>query len=611
MFRATIAATARCMRPRPVAVCAASRSVMTVAQVAASVPQLGSFCLPSIENEPMLNYAPGSSERMQLQAALADLRAQLSTNGPFDIPVVVNDQEVAFVLSICFPTEWLLSIFNGAAVALIRIHVTKSRSLIYPSCFKLTDALDCIFAIDKALKAKPAWEAMPFNDRAAIFLKAADLLSTKYRHVYKMLAATMLGQGKNAWQAEIDAAAELADFWRFNCKYAADIYAEQPPKNSPLLWNRVEYRPLEGFVVAYSPFNFTAIGGNLACAPALMGNVVLWKPSPMSMYSNYLVYEILREAGLPDGVIQFLPGDAELVTEQTFSHPEFAGFHFTGSTAVFKNLWRKIGENLDIYKSYPRVVGETGGKNMHFIHESADVRNAALQTIRSAFEYNGQKCSACSRVYVPENIAEEFTTILKEEHAKLKMGPVDDFTNFTSAVINLQSYNKIKGFLDDIKGGKNPATGVLLGGGTSDEVGYYIEPTVLVTKDPKSPTMVNELFGPVVTVYVYPQEEYLETLELANSTTEYALTGALFAQNRTALIAGTNVLRNAAGNFYVNDKCTGAVVGQQPFGGGRASGTNDKAGSALNLLRWVSPRTIKESFVPISSWGYPSNLPDN
>ncbi|KAH6584078.1 hypothetical protein BASA60_001119 [Batrachochytrium salamandrivorans] len=590
MFRATIAATARCMRPRPVAVCAASRSVMTVAQVAASVPQLGSFCLPSIENEPMLNYAPGSSERMQLQAALADLRAQLSTNGPFDIPVVVNDQEVAFVLSICFPTEWLLSIFNGAAVALIRIHVTKNQnqktfrpqSSPFEHKLKLcnfhnADQKTIQMAIDKALKAKPAWEAMPFNDRAAIFLKAADLLSTKYR--YKMLAATMLGQGKNAWQAEIDAAAELADFWRFNCKYAADIYAEQPPKNSPLLWNRVEYRPLEGFVVAYSPFNFTAIGGNLACAPALMGNVVLWKPSPMS--------------------------------HQTFSHPEFAGFHFTGSTAVFKNLWRKIGENLDIYKSYPRVVGETGGKNMHFIHESADVRNAALQTIRSAFEYNGQKCSACSRVYVPENIAEEFTTILKEEHAKLKMGPVDDFTNFTSAVINLQSYNKIKGFLDDIKGGKNPATGVLLGGGTSDEVGYYIEPTVLVTKDPKSPTMVNELFGPVVTVYVYPQEEYLETLELANSTTEYALTGALFAQNRTALIAGTNVLRNAAGNFYVNDKCTGAVVGQQPFGGGRASGTNDKAGSALNLLRWVSPRTIKESFVPISSWGYPSNLPDN
>ncbi|OAJ39281.1 1-pyrroline-5-carboxylate dehydrogenase [Batrachochytrium dendrobatidis JEL423] len=562
---------------------------MNIAQAAANVPQLGSFRLPDIHNEPMLNYAPGSIERKELQTALADMRSQIATHGPFEIPVIVNDQEIKTnnLTAQSSPFEHKLKLCN----------------------FHNADVKTIDMAISKALKAKPAWEAMPFNDRAAIFLKAADLLSTKYR--YKVMAATMIGQGKNAWQAEIDAAAELADFWRFNCKYAADIYADQPTKNSPLLWNRVEYRALEGFVVAYSPFNFTAIGGNLACAPALMGNVVLWKPSPMSMYSNYLIYEILREAGLPDGVIQFLPGDAELVTEQTFSHPEFAGFHFTGSTAVFKKLWCKIGQNLNLYKSYPRIVGETGGKNMHFLHESADVSNAALQTIRSAFEYNGQKCSACSRVYVPENIAEEFTTILKKEHAKLKMGPVDDFTNFTSAVINQQSYNKIKGYLDDVKNGKNPSTGILLGGKTSDETGYYIEPTVLITKDPKSSTMVNELFGPVVTVYVYPQDEYLETLELANSSSEYALTGALFAQNRTALIAGSNVLRNAAGNFYINDKSTGAVVGQQPFGGGRASGTNDKAGSALNLLRWVSPRTIKESFVPISSWSYPSNLPDN
>ena len=351
---------------------------------------------------------------------------------------------------------------------------------------------------------------MPFNDRAAIFLKAADLLSTKYR--YKVMAATMLGQAKNVWQAEIDAAAELCDFWRFNTLYASELYQNQPTKNAPLTWNRMEYRALEGFVVAYSPFNFTAIGGNLVSAPALMGNVVLWKPSPMSMYSNHLVMEILKEAGLPDGVIQFLPGNPELITEKTFDHPDFAGFHFTGSTSVFKMLWKRISNNLDLYKSYPRIVGETGGKNMHFIHPSADAKHAALQTLRAAFEYSGQKCSACSRVYVPENVWKEFKNTLVEEHAKFNLGPVDDFSNHTSAVINDLSYKKIKSYLDDVKSGKNASTKVLLGGNTSDKVGYYIEPTVLVTSDPMSPTMVDELFGPVVTLYVYDPAKLDETV---------------------------------------------------------------------------------------------------
>ncbi|KAJ3291826.1 1-pyrroline-5-carboxylate dehydrogenase [Borealophlyctis nickersoniae] len=471
-------------------------------------------------------------------------------------------------------------------------------------------------AIDKALAAKPAWEAMPFNDRAAIFLKAADLLATKYRH--KLLAATMLGQGKNAWQAEIDAAAELCDFWRFNCYYASKIYADQPPMNSSRTWNRLEYRALEGFVLAYSPFNFTAIGGNLVSAPALMdeltrsvlkGNVVLWKPSPMAMLSNYMVFQVLREAGLPEGVIQFIPGDAESIANATLSHPDFAGLHFTGSTHVFKKLWRQIGNNIDTYKSYPRVVGETGGKNMHILHKSADVRNAVMQTLRGAFEYAGQKCSATSRVYIPDTLWPEFKSLIEKEGKKLKSGPSDEFETFVNAVINKESYTRIKKYLDEVGSPSNPHTKVLLGGKASDAKGYFIDPTVLVTTDPHSPTMVQELFGPVVTLYVYPAEKYEETLELASTSTPYSLTGSLFAQDRQAIITGSNILRNAAGNFYINDKSTGAVVGQQPFGGGRASGTNDKAGSGLNLLRWVSPRTIKENFVPLDSWAYPSNSP--
>ncbi|KAJ3115327.1 1-pyrroline-5-carboxylate dehydrogenase [Phlyctochytrium bullatum] len=444
------------------------------------------------------------------------MRHHIESSGPFKVPAVVNGSKV----------------FDGQKCDQVLPFEHKTALCTYPE------------AISTALSAKEAWEAMPFNDRASIFLKAADLLSSKYR--YKLMAATMLGQGKNAWQAEIDAAAELCDFWRFNTLYAA----------------------------AYSPFNFTAIGGNLPSAPALMGNVVLWKPSKTSIYSNYLIMEILHEAGLPEGVIQFIPGDAEMVTETTFTHPEFAGLHFTGSTAVFKMLWKKIAQNLDVYKSYPRIVGETGGKNMHFIHKSADAKHAALQTVRSAFEYMGQKCSACSRVYVPDNLWPEFQETLKLETQRLKIGSVDskhgrerklitlDFENFMSAVINKQSYDKISGYLKAIKDGKEPSSSILVGGNFSDAEGYFIEPTVIVTTDPKARTMVDELFGPVVTVYVYPADQYEQTLKLADSTTSYALTAALFARDRGAIIAGSNALRNAAGNFYVNDKSTGAVVGR-------------------------------------------------
>ncbi|TPX63064.1 L-glutamate gamma-semialdehyde dehydrogenase [Spizellomyces sp. 'palustris'] len=551
-------------------------------------PQLGSFTLPAVKNEEMRDYAPGSVDRRKLQEALAEMREQLLKEGPFKIPVIVNGEHIT--------TD------SVSTQALPFEHKTTLAT------FHETDAATLRKAIDSALKVKPEWEAMPFNDRAAIFLKAADLLANKYR--YKLMAATMLGQSKNAWQAEIDAAAELCDFWRFNCHFAAQIYADQPVKNSATTWNRMEYRPLEGFVVAYSPFNFTAIGGNLVSAPALMGNVVLWKPSPMAMYSNYLVYEILREAGLPDGVIQFVPGNAEFIAKEAFSHPEFAGLHFTGSTAVFKHLWKQISNNMDIYKSYPRIVGETGGKNMHFLHKSADVRSAALQTIRGAFEYNGQKCSATSRVYVPDNLWDEFRAILVDETKALKMGPVDDFTNFVTSVINEHSFNKITSYLNDIKSGTDPKSKILVGGNSSSTEGYYIAPTVIVTENPHAATMKQELFGPVLTVYVYSAEKFEETLELAETTTPYALTAALFAQDRKAIVTGSNALRNAAGNFYINDKSTGAVVGQQPFGGGRASGTNDKAGSGLNLLRWVSPRVIKETFVPLGSVAYPSNVAD-
>lgn len=462
--------------------------------------------------------------------------------------------------------------------------------------------------VDKAIKgcvaAQEAWESMPFNERAAIFLRAADLLSTKYR--FKLMAATMLGQGKNVWQAEIDAAAELCDFWRFNVKFADEIYRQQPPENATGVWNRTEWRPLEGFVLSVSPFNFTAIGGNLPSAPALMGNVSVWKPAPAAVYSNYLVMKLLQEAGLPDGVIQFVPGPAPEIVSQCFKSPDFAGLHFTGSTAVFKKLWKDIASNIDIYRSYPRIVGETGGKNMHFIHKSADPDQVALHSVRASFEFQGQKCSALSRMYCPDNLWPQVKKRMLDEVSKLKIGPVDDFSNFITNVINRQAFDKIKSYIDYARDSSDAQ--IIAGGKCDDSVGYFIHPTIIETKDLHFKTMEEEIFGPVMTCYVYPADEYEKYLEIAASSTEYGLTAAIFSQDRYALAYGRYKLRNAAGNFYMNDKCTGAVVGQQPFGGARGSGTNDKAGAALNLYRWVSARSIKENFCPIETILYPSNF---
>ncbi|KAG9287760.1 hypothetical protein G9A89_017355 [Geosiphon pyriformis] len=544
------------------------------------IANLGYFKIPEINNEPLRNYEPHSNDRIKLQEALKDLIKK----APIEIPVFVNGEEI----------------FTGK----IQEQRNPSQHAITLAKYHEADSALIQKAIKGALAAKVQWEAMSFNDRAAIFLKAADLTAGKYR--YKLMAATMLGQGKNIWQAEIDAAAELIDFWRFNTKYAQDIYQQQTPKNSPGVWNRVEYRPLEGFVYAVTPFNFTAIGGNLPSAPALMGNVILWKPSPGAILSNWIILEILREAGLPDGVLQFVPGPAIEITEEILKSRDFASLHFTGSTQVFKKLFKDIGNNIDIYKSYPRIVGETGGKNFHVIHKSANLQNAVNQTIRGAFEYQGQKCSACSRAYVPDSLWEGFREKLLIEHSKIKVGPVEEFTNFMGPVIHKASFNKIKSYIDWAS--SDPDSEIIAGGHYDDSTGYFVQPTIIVTKDPKSKTMTEEIFGPALTVYVYKADEYEQILDVVNETSNYALTGSIFAQDRAAIVTGENKLRNASGNFYINDKSTGAIVGQQPFGGSRASGTNDKAGSANLLYRFVSIRSIKENFINIEGFDYPSNV---
>lgn len=446
---------------------------------------------------------------------------------------------------------------------------------------------------------------MPFHERAAVFLKAADLLSTKYR--YQVLAATILGQGKNAWQAEIDAAAELCDFWRFNCAFAEEIYAQQPAKHAAGNWNRLEYRPLEGFVLAISPFNFTAIGGNLASAPALMGNTVIWKPSASAVLSNHLVYQVLEEAGLPPGVIQFLPGSPEQVVEPCLRHRSLAGLHFTGSSFVFQQLWKRISDNLSKYRSYPRIVGETGGKNVHFVHESADLQNAVNQTIRGAFEFQGQKCSATSRLFVPDTMWPAFKQMLLDKTREIRQGGSSDFTAFMGPVINQEAFVKIRSYIEHARAHPDQAQ-IISGGGCDDTVGYFIEPTIIEVSDVRFKTMQEEIFGPVLSVFVYPHAEYERYLKLADETSVYGLTGAIFARDREAVLVASETLRHTAGNFYINDKCTGAVVGQQPFGGARQSGTNDKAGSLLNLYRWTSMRTIKENMLPLDDFRYPSNL---
>ncbi|KIJ20426.1 1-pyrroline-5-carboxylate dehydrogenase [Paxillus involutus ATCC 200175] len=545
-----------------------------------TTPQLASFKVPATDNEPMRSYSLGSQERRGLEVALKQMEQDL----PFEVPCIVNGRQV-----------------KTGNLANQVIPSDHARNL---CVYHEADEATVASAIEGALAAKAEWEAMPWNDRAAIFLRAAELVSGKYR--YKLMAATMLGQGKNAWQAEIDAAAELSDFFRFGVKYVEELYAQQPPRNSQGTWNRVEYRALEGFVLAVSPFNFTAIGGNLPGTPALVGNVVVWKPSPAATYSNYLIYQILAEAGVPPGVIQFVPGPPPEVVAQAIGHPSFAALHFTGSTFVFKKLWKDIAANLDKYRGYPRIVGETGGKNFHIIHKSAEIRNAVLQTIRAGFEYQGQKCSALSRLYVSSSVwAGGFKSQLLTEIAKIRVGAVQDFGHFMGPVIGRPSYDKIIGYIEKAKaaGGE-----VLIGGTGDDSKGFFVEPTVILTKDPQSITMTEEIFGPVITVYVYDDADFEKTLELIDNTSVYALTGAIFATDRKALITATNKLRNAAGNVYYNDKCTGAVVGQQPFGGARGSGTNDKAGSISIFYRFVSARSVKENFVGLDEFQYPSNL---
>ncbi|KAI1630254.1 mitochondrial delta-1-pyrroline-5-carboxylate dehydrogenase [Exophiala viscosa] len=545
---------------------------------------LAAFKLPNISNEPNKHYAKGSPDREELAAALETLKQK----APLDIPIVVTGKPIktSTVLTQNVPSS----------------HATTIAK------YSNASTEDVNKAIEEALAAKPAWEALPFADRAAVFLKAADLISTKYR--YEVMATTMLGQGKNAWQAEIDAAAELIDFLRFNVRYAEELYAQQPPYNSPGVWNRLEYRPLEGFVYAISPFNFTAIGGNLAGAPALMGNVVLWKPSPSAIASNYLVYQILLEAGLPAGVVQFVPGDAEEVTKAILSHKQFAALHYTGSTAVFRKLYGQIGQGIaeGRYKGYPRIVGETGGKNFHLIHKSADIDNAAIQTVRGAFEYQGQKCSATSRVYVPSSIWSDFKTKLVSETENLKVGPPEEFGNFIGPVIHEASFKKLSGAIDAAK--DDSTLELLTGGKYDDSKGYFIHPTIYLAKDPTHKYFSQEFFGPILTVHVYDDSKpdaFEQICKVVDSTSDYGLTGAVFAQDRAAIRYAEEALRNAAGNYYINCKSTGAVVGQQPFGGARASGTNDKAGSAAILSRFVSMRSLKEETLPISKTEYPSN----
>ncbi|THW86790.1 delta-1-pyrroline-5-carboxylate dehydrogenase 1 [Aureobasidium pullulans] len=547
---------------------------------------IATFKVPAVNNEPNPTYSRGTVDREKLAAALKSFRQQ----APVDVPVVIAGK------------TWQISSQTKLSQSDPSAHANSVASYVNAS------SQDVSAAIDAALAAKPAWENLPFADRAAVFLKAADLIAGKYR--YEIMAATMAGQGKNAYQAEIDAAAELCDFLRFNVQYAQDTYAHQPTHNSPGVWNRVEYRPLEGFVYAVSPFNFTAIGGNLACAPALMGNVVVWKPSPSAMASNYLLYKILLEAGLPEGVIQFLPGDAAEVTKVVLAHRQFAALHFTGSTSVFRSLYGQIANGVaeGRYQGYPRIVGETGGKNFHLIHPSADVENAVINTVRGAFEYQGQKCSATSRAYFPASLWSSVKAGLISETEKLKIGDPEDYSNFIGPVIHQGSFDKLSKVIDEAK--NDSELELLVGGKYDGSEGYYIHPTIYATKNPAHPLLKQELFGPVLCVYVYDDaapDAFAKICKDIDASSDYALTGAVFAQDRYAIRFAEEALRNTAGNFYINVKSTGAVVGQQPFGGARASGTNDKAGSANLLTRFVSMRAIKEDFVGSNKVIYPSN----
>lgn len=539
---------------------------------------IGTFSYPLPANEPVLSYAPGSAERANLKAVLKKLKSEEA-----DIPMYIGGKEVR----------------TNKKTAIHPPHEI-SHTLGY---FHAGDEKHVRQAIDAALAAKEAWAAMSWESRAGIFLKAADLIATKYRPY--MNGTTMLGQSKNAFQAEIDSACELIDFLRFNVHFLGEIYKQQPI-SSPGMHNRMEYRPLEGFVLAVTPFNFTAIGGNLPTSAAMCGNVVVWKPANTQVYSAQMFMRILKEAGLPDGVINLIYVDGPTIGKVCFNHREFAGVHFTGSTGVFNNMWETIGKNMSMYRSYPRIVGETGGKDFVIAHKSADPDVVATALLRGAFEFQGQKCSAASRAYIPSNIAEEVKKKLVAGIKSFKMGSVEDFSNFINAVIDEKSFDKIKGYIDQAK--KEKKVEIWAGGRCDKKEGYFIQPTIIQAKDPNYVTMCEEIFGPVLTVYVYPANDFEKTLGIVDNTSPYALTGSVIARDRAAIELATTRLQNAAGNFYINDKPTGAVVGQQPFGGARASGTNDKAGSILNLYRWLSARTIKETFNPPVDYSYPFML---
>ena len=527
-------------------------------------------------NEPVLGYAPGSPEK---KALLGEIHAAKSRE--LALPAFINGREV----------------LEGEKVTVHPPH-ERQHTLGY---FHRGTKEHVHQAIDAALAAKESWAATPWHERAAVFLRAADLLAGPYRA--RMNAATMLGQSKNAYQAEIDAVAEMCDFFRFNAYFLQEIYREQPLISPATIWNKLEYRPLEGFVLAITPFNFTSIAANLCAAPALCGNVVVWKPAETQIYSAVVIMELFKEAGLPDGVINLIYTDGPEVGDIVFKHRHFAGLHFTGSTGVFRHLWKEIGENISAYRSYPRVVGETGGKDFVIAHADADAEQVAVALLRGAFEFQGQKCSAASRAYVSASLWPAVKERLLADMKTLRMGSVEDFGNFVNAVIDERSFDKIAAYIEGEKA--NPAAEIIAGGGYDKSEGYFIEPTVILTTDPHSKTMEEEIFGPVLTVYVFADNEWEQALELVDTTSPYALTGAVFATNRNVIDQATKALANAAGNFYVNDKPTGAVVGQQPFGGARGSGTNDKAGSALNLTRWMSPRLIKENYNAPRDYRYP------
>ncbi len=533
------------------------------------------FQLPEPYNEPVYSYAPGSTEKKELKKKIAELSSK-----EIEIPLIIGGKAV-----------------KTGNLAEIRAPHDHGLKL---GVYHKAGAKEVDMAINAALEARKNWAEMPWEHRASIFLKAADLLAGPWRSTLN--AATILGQSKTAYQSEIDAVAELCDFWRFNTYYMTELMSDQP--YSPAgMWNRLEYRPLEGFVFAVTPFNFTSIAGNLPTAPAIVGNVSLWKPASSAVYSAYFLMKLFEEAGVPAGVINFVPGSGGQVGNPVMQSPHLAGIHFTGSTEVFQNMWKTVGNNISNMKYYPRIVGETGGKDFIFVHNSAKVKPLVTAAIRGAFEYQGQKCSAASRMYIPQSLWSEFKKLYVAEVKKIKMGDPADFTNFMSAVIDKGAFESIKAYIDLAKSSSDAE--ILTGGGCDDGKGFFIEPTTIVTTNPRFKIMEEEIFGPVLTIYVYDDKDFEKALDLCNTTSPYALTGAIWAQDRQILAYMSDRLRNAAGNFYINDKPTAAVVGQQPFGGGRASGTNDKAGSAMNILRWMTVRTIKETMVPPEDWPYP------